>query len=249
VSDFLRHLVGRELGLETGLQPRVPSLFESDGRAPTLGATDVEREVGSAAPHSVALLPTLAHQNQARTATDTQVHQDAQPPRPAKPVELPAPVPPRPIPTPAASPRDEAAPSRSQATRERPLDAPVSIRPVSLIESVPLPPLRVRLAPAESPANADSAPVRKSDENEPPFRPNARPRPSDAVLPAVRPRAPSTQHAVRHIDAEATVVQVTIGRIEVRAAPAPTPQVRQREGPRPTALEDYLRERSGRKEA
>ena len=34
-----------------------------------------------------------------------------------------------------------------------------------------------------------------------------------------------------------------------KGTPAPTPQVRQREGPRPTALEDYLRERSGRKEA
>jgi hypothetical protein len=42
-----------------------------------------------------------------------------------------------------------------------------------------------------------------------------------------------------------SVVHVTIGRLEVRAAPAPAAPPRHSSGPRPTSLDDYLRQRSG----
>lgn len=43
-----------------------------------------------------------------------------------------------------------------------------------------------------------------------------------------------------------TVVQVSIGRIEVRAAPAASAPSRRRDEPRPTRLDDYLRQRGGK---
>lgn len=43
-----------------------------------------------------------------------------------------------------------------------------------------------------------------------------------------------------------TVVHVSIGRIEVRAAPVASTPSRRREEPRPTRLDDYLRQRNGK---
>ena len=70
--------------------------------------------------------------------------------------------------------------------------------------------------------------------------------PPDMPAGAWHPRA-SSAHAARGAAADA-VIEVTIGRIEVRAAPAPSGRAAQRPGPRPPSdLELYLRQKGTRR--
>ncbi len=66
------------------------------------------------------------------------------------------------------------------------------------------------------------------------------------MLPA-RPPEPAihlTSPADRPAEAAPTI-QVSIGRIEVRAVPPPPPSAKPRAGPAPMTLEEYLRQRNG----
>jgi hypothetical protein len=82
-----------------------------------------------------------------------------------------------------------------------------------------------------------------------PAPPEAEPWPSSAlggslIQPAHRPTSPIVV-SPQAVPAEQTI-HVTIGRIEVRAAPPPTTPARPKSAPAPTmSLEDYLRSRSG----
>ncbi|GAP66350.1 hypothetical protein MBSD_n1657 [Mizugakiibacter sediminis] len=65
-----------------------------------------------------------------------------------------------------------------------------------------------------------------------------------STTPPAAPRPRTQAAAMPAAPASETVVQVSIGRIEVRAAPAAP--ARRRDEPRPTRLDDYLRQRNGR---
>lgn len=66
---------------------------------------------------------------------------------------------------------------------------------------------------------------------------------------SVSPRTPGARAAsierARQAAAE-TVVHVSIGRLEVRAAAGPAASARPRQGPQPGSLDDYLRQRGGK---
>jgi hypothetical protein len=66
------------------------------------------------------------------------------------------------------------------------------------------------------------------------------PRPAGAA-----PRSPAGPFADMPREAREPAVHVSIGRLEVRAAPAGAPAPRRQEAPRPSSLDDYLRQRGG----
>jgi hypothetical protein len=293
VNDFLRHLIGRELGGDTGLRPRVPALFErgplaadaidgDDGvETPTVEASAIERE-SPAQPLPWRRLrmdtPIPAAPVSARAQAPLQAPSPAR--ASARPAETPSAdeSPPsatardrrsatqRAIATPA--PQENAAMPEAQrpgATQAMPttaiaprIETAPHIPPTAFVPLAPMPPApvtaqRTRIAVAEADASAPADPPRaaKDAPSEPP--PTLRPRPASthpqrATMPlqSLAAARTSAQSAP-----EETVIQVSIGRIEVRATPqtragATTANSAKREAPRPTALEDYLRERQGR---
>ena len=298
MSDFLRHLIGRELGGDTGLRPRVPALFE---RGPLAAdAIDGDAAVENSAVETSAIerespaqplpwrrlrmdAPIPAAPASVRAQTPSQAPSPAR--ASARPAETPSAdeSPPsatgrdgrsatqRAIATPApqenaamhASPRAEAQrPSATQATpttaiapriETAPHTPPTAFVPLAPMPPAPVAAQRTRIAIAEADAAAPADPARAAKDPPSESPPTLRPRPASthpqqATMPlqSLAAARTSAQSAP-----EETVIQVSIGRIEVRA----TPQTRtgataangaKREAPRPTALEDYLRERQGR---
>jgi hypothetical protein len=114
----------------------------------------------------------------------------------------------------------------------------------------PRPPGGDRAAP--TPAPRTPRPERRTEVEAPhPAPPPGRPTPAPLVVqpqviparhpePAVHTAGPATRPA------EATpTIQVSIGRIEVRAVPPPPASAKPRAGPAPMTLEEYLRQRNG----
>ena len=303
MNDFLRHLIGRELGGDTGLRPRVPALFE---RAPLAGdAIDDDAAVETSAVETSANeASALERESPAQPLPWRRLRMDAPIPAAPAPVRAqaaqqappPARASARPTDTPSAdesppsasgrdhrramqratattAPHENAAmhaPPRAEAQRPSATQAmpttaiaprnetaphvpPTAFVPLAPIPHAPVTAQRTRIAVAETDASAPADPVRaaKDPPSEPP--PTLRPRPASthsqrATMP-LQPLAAARTSA--QPAPEETVIQVSIGRIEVRA----TPQTRagataangsKRDAPRPTALEDYLRERQGR---
>ena len=294
MSDFLRHLIGRELGGDTGLRPRVPALFE---RAPLAAdAIDGDDAIETSAIEESAIERESPAQPLPwrRLRTDTPIpaapgflraqapRQDPSParasaraaktpsadesppanhrsatqraiatPAPQETAALPAPPhaeAPRPIAT-QATPTTTIAPRIETALHTPPMAfVPLTAMPPALVTAQ-----RTRIAVDETDAYAPAEPARaaKDAPSEPP--PTLRPRPASTH--PQRATVPLQSLAAARTSAqpapEETVIQVSIGRIEVRATPqtrtgATTANGAKREAPRPTALEDYLRERQGR---
>lgn len=249
MSDFLTRLAAREIGGGNALRPRLPSLFESTAGA---GAMPLEAEgrLERAAPPAP-----VAHRDEFDTGPAARASVPAPPPKPTTPARTAASPPAPPETKPPARIRTEREVVRSEVeTRieRRESVAPESrVRPAAALpRAATVQPVRVRVAAeVEPPAPprrvetgvADAAPATRG-------RADAPVRPPNAALAAPAParRVPQAQAARPR---EETVVQVSIGRIEVRAdagaRPSPAPR---REGPRPTRLEDYLRQRGGRRE-
>ncbi len=246
MSDFLDRLAARAIGSETVLAPRLPSLFEPLQRAPIMPLV----EAGEApSQHREATPPIVAQPTEAsaRSAHPTALA----PPAPSRIV----PVEPMPPPTPA---RSTTSTSRG-LVQPGPVDngrvsSPVVERAVlpgsSAPPTVAIPPLRVpprqsriapdRHAPASSPQGVllpSSAPVFASSRAVP-----APARSGQAV--ALRPR--NAQSGSRNEGISEPVVHVSIGRLEVRAAPVVAASPRRRDGPQPGSLDDYLRQRGGK---
>lgn len=257
MSDFLGTLVARSLSAPLALpvvQPRLPSRFEPDGVG--AGATFAEREVE--ADPRVAREPVAAH------AQPTVAHAAPRPrPQPAE-TELPATRrEARPFGDDAALPRVRSSVERDEGETPRPT-RPASTPPVVTPAPRPTP----RVPPNEAPvataprreAASDATPAtprqietrtvvveREHAERRAPKADAARPARVVPVVTLAPPAARSEPTAAVPSPAAAAetapVIQVTIGRIEVRARETrAAPRERAAAGPL-TSLEDYLARR------
>lgn len=242
MSDFLDRMAARAIGGDATLAPRLPSLFEPLQRAPIMPSLD-EGEA-PARPHDA-------------LAAAPPAHDIANPPRSPVParasIEPPAahvtPAPRAPLPTPARAaterPREllqppPAAASPARASAAEPAATPsVPARPTASLS--PLPPRQVRVAPARQEA-ARRAPV-PGGALLPAPSPVFATTPAASASPGPRRTVQAAAHAERAVATTEPVVHVSIGRLEVRAAPAAAAPPRRREGPRPGSLDDYLRQR------
>lgn len=249
MSDFLDRLAARAIGGETAggntaLAPRLPSLFEPLQRAPIMPLSDDgetspgHHEAVSAAPAAPTIAPMRSPYAPVKATTDA--------PRVA-----PVAVEPEAAPTStraaASAPRDMMQPSPMAAV---PAPSPVIERPVAsptppdVLAPSPVRPRQMRIAVEPPEPVAPSHP------------------PSGILLPASTPvfgaaraaNAPGRSNhaaALRTLAAPAgpgnassePVVHVSIGRLEVRAGPVPATPPRRRDGPQPSSLDDYLRQR------
>lgn len=244
MSDFLDRLAARAIGGEAPLAPRLPSLFEPMQRAPVMPpAGDGEmparaRDAGPAVPVAPNVASPPNTPRHASEAVEPRAASMARGERPALPtparaaVDAPRePMPPSPH---AASPVRAIVADRSSAppTRERPtaIASPASPRQSRVA------PARQEAAPAPAPGGAllpASAPVFAAT--------SAVPARSERIITARAATARTEGKAATAMSE--TVVHVSIGRLEVRAAPATAVPPRRRQGPPPGSLDDYLRQR------
>ncbi|MBT2145753.1 MULTISPECIES: hypothetical protein [unclassified Rhodanobacter] len=245
MSDFLDRLAARAIGGETTLAPRLPSLFEPLQRAPIVPPADADeapsdRRQAAPAMHAVPVeAPTSAAPASA----------SAQPAAaPVAPIE-------RVVAAVSASAAASAAPHASAPSTvgeraftpavDRPAAPSVSARP-----AMPAPPQPVQ------PRQAHVAPDRLETARTPASNGALLPAPAPVfaaprVAPARFGRTVATRAAAARAEGKADaagepVVHVSIGRLEVRAAPVAATPPRRREGPQPGSLDDYLRQRGGK---
>ncbi|MGN6706159.1 MAG: hypothetical protein ACTHJO_08875 [Rhodanobacter sp.] len=246
MSDFLDRLAARAIGSDATLAPRLPSLFEPLPRAPIMPSLD-EREA-PARPR------------------------DASPARPVAPNAAPPPRALAPVPE-SIAPRTARNTPAEHAPLPMPervaADAPRAPMPPPPRAAVPVramsaEPARAASAPERAAASSPSVSPRQS--RVAPARQEAvrTPAPGGALLPApvpvfattggtpapVRPGHAAAMHSTRNAQADhgnragsEPVVHVSIGRLEVRAAPAAAAPPRRREEAQPSSLDDYLRQR------
>ena len=242
MSDFLDRLAARAIGSETALSPRLPSLFEPLQRAPIMPPADAgevpahHRDMASAAP----VVPVAASSPR-------------EPARAAESMERSAA---RVVPVDRT-----AAPAPARAAANLPHEP----RPSSPIAPAPVPSVVERSGTPVAPERqaVGSSPVQPRQVHVAPARQETArtPAPGGALLPAPAPVFAATRttpegsgRTVAARDAAARtggkaaatvepVVHVSIGRLEVRAAPAAAAPSHRREEPRPSSLDDYLRQR------
>lgn len=242
MSDFLDRLAARAIGSETTLMPRLPSVFEPLQRAPIMPLADAgevppDRREAAPAMHA---MPVEAPTSAAPASTSIQPAA-----APVAPVEhVVAAV----SPSAAASAAQHApAPSTvgeraSTSAVDRPAAPSVSARPALPATLPPIQPRQTHVAPdrqetVRTPASNGallpaSAPVFAATLTAP-----AR---SEHIV-AARAAAARTKGKVDA--ASEPVIHVSIGRLEVRAAPVAAASPRRRDGPQPSSLDDYLRQR------
>jgi hypothetical protein len=241
MSDFLDRLAARAIGSEAALAPRLPSLFEPLQRAPIMPLSDDgeaspgHHETVSAAPAAPTVAPMRSPQASA-TANASRI--------------APAAIEPETAPTPAraaaGTPRNAVQPPAMTAMLA---PSPVVERSVTLpappeVLAPPVRPRQTRIAAKQPDTIAPSRPANGTllPESTPVF---------GAARAADAPGRSAHAAAMRPLAAPAgpgnassePVVHVSIGRLEVRAAPAAATPSRRHDGPQPSSLDDYLRQR------
>jgi len=251
MSDFLDRLVGRAIGSEPLLVPRLPSLFEPLQRAPIMppvwGDADArERRAAATPPAEATAAAPPTRSAQVSAAADVA-------PLATRPIEhMLSPVPPA-----AAVARGDFQPAAavaappSRAVDERPA-APVSPSDLAGREAplpAAVPPRHTRIVPdpqaqTAAPAHAATGALLPAAARMLPASHTVQTpgQPAGARAPRVRATLPERTRD----DAGEPVVHVSIGRLEVRAAPIAAAPPRHRDGPRPGSLDDYLRQRGGK---
>lgn len=248
MSDFLDRLTARAVGGEATLAPRLPSLFEPAQHAPILppandGTEALQRRnampSSEAAPAATPLRPPHATSPvQAEALRPAPIAQPAaQMPTPRA-TSVPAQAPPAALP--AMSPTTPTTAMPTVARDGVPQPGPAHAASAA---ATPVQALQTRIAAT----HAAAEPVPGGSLLPPPApvfaMPRSAPEPAQAGhAAALRLRAAQAANPVVAATRE-PVVHVSIGRIEVRAAPAATTPARRRDEPRPTSLDDYLRQR------
>jgi hypothetical protein len=254
--DFLGRLVDQALGRDDALQPRLRSLFEpvpGTAVATGLGGQDeiaAPLAEESAAPPAVSDPDDMLQRNAARpakTETDAGDKADAREPlrraphiaqgadgvlraaprltRTGAPGEVATPNLPRP-PWTATTPKSTRGMSRVLPARDETNALGESRREAP----------RATVTPAEHPV----APAKAVAARRPPTQ-------RIVVEPATAPHRPAGEPLPVAAD-QAPVINVTIGRVEVRAVPTPSspaPRRPEARGPRPMTLDEYLKQRGG----
>lgn len=255
-TDFLGRIVDKALGHDGGLRPRVPSLFEPVFPSGT-GMAENPQAVEASGEAAGDTLPPLREHDGVRLQPARVT--EAQPDRPVTRSRPPEPAP-------LAASRTEALPA-----------APIPLAATHVPSAVALPSIRddydtaalprasavhvphtdtddVRRSTAVDPSAAAAADeiaisgrrLRQNGALTPSFDRNAH---AIAAEPQAMHRRPASPQSRLGDSAAGTepVVNVTIGRVEVRAAMQPAPPRIEARGPRPTSLDDYLKQRgSGR---
>ena len=244
MSDFLDRLASRAIGSETALVPRLPSLFEPSQKAPILplgnegDAPSRGRDVPAATtatPVAIqARLPQVASPAERSRARAT----PTDPPPASEPEQAVGAAQRHMLPSPALM----VAP-RSTPSVERPPVPSTAEHPDKTRQSPPVQPRQTRIAPAGPAPTQPSATGSLQPTPMPVFAaPRAGPAPAPSGQAAAR-RAPAVPVASATGASSEPVVHVSIGRLEVRAAAATGDGPRRRDGPRPSSLDDYLRQR------
>jgi hypothetical protein len=222
MADFFTRLGARTLGLAPVARPRMATPYEAASHLPELNI-EMPAAAPRATPHSAAETAGADLAPAARAA----IAPPALAPRlgrfaSIRPAERPQDL------TFAAS--DDAAPGAPRPAPFRPLVSPVASMP-----SAPVP----RAPAAQARPHADGALPQRSEPSEPAptVSPSfAPPRAAGAARPDASPVRTPWRDARA---ADAPTVQVTIGRVEVRAAPPPAPLPAQRRSAL-RSLDDYL---------
>jgi hypothetical protein len=249
MSDFLDRLASRAIGSESAgarsaLAPRLPSLFEPLQRAPIMPLPDDgetspgQHETVSAAPVAPTpapvrspRAPTMAAMETSRVAADAP---DATPgPTPARAAAI--------APRAAVQPAASAAVPAPSSTVERvvvspaptEVSAPRSVRPRQMRIAIEQPGLATPPHPVQGALLAPATPV---------FGATRAGEASGGPAHAAAARTPAAAVGQGHAGGE-PIVHVSIGRLEVRAAPVAAASPRRRDGPQPSSLDDYLRQR------
>ncbi len=244
MSDFLDRLTARAIGSETALAPRLPSLFESPRQVPIMPAGEQDEAprhhrtapldgvaAAGAAPTSSILTATPSEQGRSRVAPAERVAVSTTPAavssRSLREASLPASTAPRHLPgieCPAAPASQARKPKADQPVPAQPRQTRVAPDRHGTMS----PPTAGSLLPSSTQVFATQAPAAST-----PDRPG-----HVAMRPRLVARADSQREATRD-----PVVHVSIGRLEVRAAVAPVAPPRRHDAPRPSSLDDYLRQR------
>ena len=243
MSDFLDRLAARAIGSGPMLAPRLPSLFESLQRASVTPAVDTGEAASrqrEAAP-AVTVTPTATPARAPQAPVTALAAGPPVAPTAVGPVTVPR------LPHVAASapgslarPAPIAAPTPSPAI-ECAVGPPTQTRTEAVFAPLPAPPRQTRIA-AQSMQTMRSPPTNGA------LLPASTPVFGAAAAPARSSHAAMRNSAAQADPAHASgepVVHVSIGRLEIRAAPSATP-VRRRDGPQPSSLDDYLRQRGGK---
>jgi len=273
--DFLSLIAAKAVGAAPLVEPRLPARFEARregaGEVPRIWEDPVEVavDVDVARPASPPRRPpveTLANDMRPVAPEAADPGNDAQPPR-ARGAETPAP--------PAAAPR-RSAPAQAQPAASARVQAPPAVAAPS--PPLLVPPAEAKATyrsekpVADRPAFQPAVPaVRVQDRVSRPAAEAvasdaaAQPAPFEAPVPAsqvrerardpavslaeLRPRPTRGEHRAAERSPPTPVVNITIGRVEVRAtAAAPAPPARPVQPPRtaPQSLADYLKRRDAR---
>lgn len=228
MTDFLTRLAQRSIGAAPLIAPRLPSLFASDdGAAPVNAAnTDITQHTPRAAAPATAPMPAAGARRTDPVVTELHTSIDA----------------PQRSPAPEASPAPATAPQTART--------PPHIEPIPLVKpsqpdmQAAQPPAAIAPRTEVSPTPHVTQLVQQTATAQQPWQPLL---PQRAAQPAAAFPALADAAANNNATASAPTVNITIGRVEVRAnvaAPQPAPR------PRPTSvpalsLSDFLKRGAG----
>lgn len=252
MTGFLTQLVARGLGLADVARPRPVSRFEplgsADASLPSPALPEASAGIETA---DEAVTPAMTRPTPRRT----QRPQPALSPFDDDAADEPLrPAPPTPRAHPATSAPATPAPRVTPPTLPAPRLA-VEIRGDESSRANAAPPVPLSVRPTPEPASLPTVPDAPSVVAPPaPMPPTPRPLVERVLVqPEIRPLAerptpPSGAASLPPPAPSGPTVHVTIGRLEVRALPPPTPgrSPRPAEPSPPVKLDDYLRQRGGR---
>jgi hypothetical protein len=250
MSDFLGRLAAKAIGSDAMLMPRLPSLFEPLQHAPIMPSLSADADAQGRHDDSVvqAIAPPVATTVQpspasSRSESDIASTSSGRVPLPAASFEV------------VHMTRNDVQPvaniaaPASPSTDDQPATPSVRRHQAEASAPTPVQPQRTRVA---SEQHGSAIPPRTPAGTLLPTPALMLPaaRAMDMPNPASRASASRARAApsgnMRDGGSSAPVVHVSIGRLEVRAAPTSAAPARRRDGPQPSSLDDYLRQRGGK---